>query len=99
MNAEEESLPAAGDFLRLTNPLTGAIIKNEERTTHAVAPQFKLFPFVTLSSHENSRHLPEWRLLFLRSYTIKVGEGRVVEAVKSYMANVKFDILMSLLWL
>ena len=49
----------------LDNPPPQRYNKNEERTTHAVAPQFKLFPFVTLSNHENSRHLPEWRLFFI----------------------------------
>ena len=46
--------------------------KDEERTTHAVAPQRWKTLDVTLTNHESIRHLAEWRLLFLRSYTMIV---------------------------
>ena len=59
-------------YFRLDNFKKPLIIKNEERTTHAVAPQFRKTLDVDLTSHESFRHLAEWRLLFLRSYTMIV---------------------------
>lgn len=45
-----------------------AIIKNEERTTHAVA--LSRFAKVCDLHHRASRHLAEWRLFFLRCVSL-----------------------------
>ncbi len=44
--------------------------KSEPRTRLLL--KINYFLVVILSNHENSRHLAEWRLLFLRAYTMIV---------------------------